>query len=84
MPPVIPHAYDYLFLWQGTKKCGDSLCGLKQDERLDLLYTLYEADPPHKHRLDAWLARQEGIGIVEEVATFGGITVERRTRINNE
>lgn len=63
---------------------ASGLCDLKQDERLDLLYTLYEADPPHKHRLDAWLARQEGIGIVEETATFGGITVERRTRIDNE
>ena len=28
VPPVIPHAYDYLFLWQGTKKCGENLCGL--------------------------------------------------------
>lgn len=28
VPPVIPHAYDYLFLWQADKRCGESLCGM--------------------------------------------------------
>jgi len=46
------------------------------------LYTLYEIDPPHPERLDAWLARQDGIGKVEETVKFGGITVERRERKN--
>lgn len=81
VPPVIPHAYDYLFLWQGTRRCGDSLCGLTKNENLAVLYTLYEADPPNPHRLDAWLNRQIGIGKVVEEVQFGQITVQRRERI---
>lgn len=84
VPPVIPHAYDYLFLWQGTRRCGEDLCGLKLEERVDTLYTLYEVDPPHPDRLDAWLERQEGIGEVEQEEGFGGITVQRRRRISDE
>lgn len=84
VPPVIPHSYDYLFLWQGTDRCGEDLCGLKLEERVDTLYTLYEVDPPHPERLEAWLERQKGIGVVEEEKSFGGITVQRRQRINNE
>lgn len=80
VPPVIPHAYDYLFLWQATEKCGQELCGMKLEKQVPLLYTLYEVDPPHPERLEAWLARQEGIGVVEESVKFGGITVERRMR----
>lgn len=81
VPPVIPYAYDYLFLWQTTKKCGVSQCGMKQNVRVSLLYTLYEQDPPSPERLEAWLKRQEGIGRVEQTVKFGGITVERRIRI---
>lgn len=84
VPPVIPHAYDYLFLWQGTQRCGESLCGLQLEKRIPLLYTLYEVDPPHPERLEAWLARQAGIGVVEEEKKFGGITVQRRQRTDNE
>ena len=81
VPPVIPYSYDYLFLWQGTRRCGDNLCGLLWDEQTPLLYTLYEVDPPHPWRLEAWLDRQEGIGVVEEEVSFGGIIVQRRSRI---
>lgn len=81
VPPVIPHAYDYLFLWQGSVRCGESRCGQELSERVPLLYTLYEVDPPHPERLEAWMKRQEGIGKVEKEANFGGITVQRRTRI---
>lgn len=81
VPPVIPHAYDYLFLWQGTLRCGESLCGQKLSEKVPLLYTLYEVDPPHPERLEAWLLRQKGIGKVEKEVKFGGITVQRRKRI---
>lgn len=88
VPPVIPYAYDYLFLWQGTLRqaqgkqgCEKELCGMKQDERIFLLYTLYEQDPPHPERLEAWLARQKGIGKIEEEVSFGGITVQRRSRL---
>ena len=81
VPPVIPHAYDYLFLWQGTKRCGENLCELILDKQVPLLYTLYEVDPPHPWRLESWLERQKSIGVVEEEETFGGITVQRRKRL---
>jgi len=81
VPPVIPYSYDYLFLWQATKKCGESLCGLNKDEQIPLLYTLNEVDPPHPERLSAWLERQKGIGKVIEEVKFGGVTVQRRSRI---
>lgn len=77
VPPVIPYAYDYLFKWIGTTKYNH----LPETENVSTLYTLYEADPPHPERLDAWLARQKGIGEVESTATFGGITVQKRKRI---
>ncbi len=81
VPPVIPHSYDYLFLWQATKRCGDSLCEMNLVEQVPLLYTLQEEDPPHPERLEAWYARQEGIGEIEEEISFGGITIQRRKRI---
>ena len=77
VPPVIPYAYDYLFLWLGTTKYNR----LPEQEKIFRLYTLYEVDPPHPERLEAWLARQAGIARIESQATFGGITVQRRTRI---
>jgi len=87
VPPVIPHSYEYLFLWQGSLRqargglgCGQDLCGLKKDVTTNVLYTLYEADPPNPHRLEAWLERQEGIGRVIEEARFGQVTVQRRER----
>ncbi len=77
VPPVIPHAYDYLFLWLGTTNYHH----LPSSQRQPRLYTLYEVDPPHPERLRAWLARQAGIGQVLTEAKFGGITVQRRERI---
>lgn len=77
VPPVIPYAYDYLFTWFEGKP---EYFG-KEDDRRELLYTLYEEDPPHPERLEAWLARQAGIGEVEYGQKFGGITVERRKRL---
>ena len=77
VPPVISYAYDYLFAWYGGEKFGYT----PKKENIELLYTLYEQDPPYPDRLEAWLARQKGIGKVEETARFGGITIERRTRI---
>lgn len=77
VPPVISYSYDYLFKWLGNtfyKK-------LPVDSQVDLLYTVYEIDPPHPERLDAWLARQMGIGDVVKYASFGGITVQERKRI---
>ncbi len=78
VPPVIPYAYDYLFKWLGTTKYRK----LPDESRVNLLYTLYEVDPSHPERLKAWLDRQKGIGVVEAQNSFGGITVQRRDRIN--
>ena len=73
VPPVIPYAYDYLFKWKYNK--------LLIKDNVPLLYLLYEHDPDHQERLDAWMARQKGIGVSKEVKKFGAITVERRIRI---
>lgn len=81
VPPVIPHSYDYLFLWRGTRKCGESLCGLLIDQTVHRLYTFYEVDPPHPERLEAWLGKYKEDTQVEEEKTFGGIIVQRRMRI---
>ncbi len=80
VPPVIPYSYDYLFKWLGTEKYQK----LPATSQISLLYTLYEADPEHKERLSAWLDRQKGIGIVVKQESFGGITVQERTRINKK
>lgn len=81
VPPVIPYAYDYLFKWLGTYKYGRLP---NTNKNIQLLYTLYEIDPPHPERLEAWMARQKGIGRVEKEESFGGITVQKRTRIKYE
>lgn len=80
VPPVIPYAYDYLFKWLGTYKYHK----LPDDSHVNLLYTLYEVDPPHPERLQAWLDRQKGIGTVVTEQSFGGITVQERVRIMNK
>lgn len=81
VPPVIPYAYDYLFLWYGSKKCGDNLCGLEKEDSYKLLYTIEEYDQEYPTRVDSWMTRQEKIGKVEKEARFGGITVQRRIRL---
>ncbi len=81
VPPVIPYTYDYLFLWRGTSKCGETLCGLDKVNQVKNLYTLYELDPPHPERLEAWLLRQDGIGKVLYEKQYGGVIVQRRERL---
>lgn len=73
VPPVITHSYDYLFRWQDI---------IQSEKQVNLLYTLYEDDISHSERLEAWLNRQKGIGKVIYEEKFGGITVQRRERIN--
>jgi len=80
VPPVIPHAYDYLFAWRGESRYNHT----PSNQLEDTLYTLYEVDPPHPERLTDWLERQAGIGKIEVTVRFGGITVERRSRIDAE
>ena len=72
VPPVISYSYDYLFKWKGV---------IQEEKQTKLLYTLYEQDPPHPERLEAWLNRQKEIGKVIYQEKFGGITVQRRERI---
>lgn len=72
VPPVIPHSYNYLFLWNNI---------IQEEKQVKLLYTLYEQDGSHPERLKAWLDRQEKIGKVIYEESFGGITVQRRERI---
>lgn len=76
VPPVIPHSYDYLFTYVGDKRSTN---------QVSRLYTLYEIDPPHPDRLEAWLTRQNGIGKVLYEEKIGGIVVQKRERtINNK
>lgn len=77
VPPVIPYAYDYLFLWLGETKYNSQ----PLTKNVDLLYTLYEIDTNHPERLQVWLDRQKGIGEVLKEERFGGITVQERARI---
>ncbi len=78
VPPVIPYAYDYLFRWYSFRLGQDFTL---VEDQVPLLYTIYELDPPNPQRLDIWLARQETIGKVEEEFGFGGITAQRRKRL---
>jgi len=82
VPPVIPYAYDYLFKWYPTTSRFQGIDSELVQSNVDLLYTIYEADPPHPERLDEWLKRQEGIGRIEEEENYGGVFVQRRTRIH--
>ncbi|MCX7928183.1 MAG: glycosyltransferase family 39 protein [Patescibacteria group bacterium] len=81
VPPVIPYAYDYLFLWIGERRCGKSLCGYDKKEKQSVLYVLYEVDPPHPERLENWLLKYQGNTKILEESRFGGIFVQRRERI---
>ena len=81
VPPVIPYAYDYLFLWQTTSRCPKDKCGLVTDRPLPTLYILYEVDPPHPERLSAWLSKYENSTRIEVEQKFGGIIVQRRIRM---
>lgn len=81
VPPVIPHTYNYLFLWQGTKRCGAELCGLITDRQTDIVYVLYEVDPPHPERLANWLTKYRDTSKILKEVQFGGITVQKRERI---
>lgn len=81
VPPVIPHAYDYLFTWYPGSSGFNTFGSREVDESRPLLYTLHEIDPEHESRLNTWLDRQKGIGKVVRSQRFGGINVERRERI---
>ena len=73
VPPVIPYSYDYLFKWQEV---------IQSDDVVQTLYTLYEGNPEESERLTLWLERQKDIGKIIKTVQFGGITVQKRERIN--
>ena len=73
VPPVIPYAYDYLFLWK-SKEYGKA----PLTENTNLLYTLYEEDIPR--RLAPWILRQDKIGKVIKEQMFRGVTIQERER----
>jgi hypothetical protein len=77
VPPVIPYAYDYLFLWYGEKKYNRQ----PNKEPTPLLFTVNEVDVPHPERLQAWIDRQSGIGEVKKQQKFGGVEAQRRIRL---
>jgi len=79
VPPVTQYAYWYLFKWYGGQVHGKN----PNENQISLLYTLYEVDPPHPERLNAWLNRQAGIGKIIYSYKTGGITVERRIRVKD-
>ncbi len=81
VPPVIPYTYDYLFLWQGSRLCSDDFCGWEREKSTQIVYILYEVDPPHPERLTNWLAKYTNTTIVLDEMSFGGITVQKRQRL---
>lgn len=80
VPPVIPYSYDYLLLWQATKRCGENLCGMTE-KPVDTLYLLIEPDDEHPERIGAWLNGQDRIALVEEEERIGHLTLQRRKRL---
>lgn len=80
VPPVIPHSFEYMMLWRSSILCGDDRCGLIKSPA-NILYTLYEVDPPHPERLSIWLSKYEKTTIVVEEDVFGGIHVQKRIRL---
>ena len=78
VPPVISHAYDYVFLWRGAAVHHAQ----PQSRLVTRLYTLLEPDLDHPQFRAAWLTRQSTIGSLEEERQLGPITVERRRRFS--
>jgi hypothetical protein len=73
VPPVIPYAYRYLFVWKSNEKLVEN--------QVPLLYTLSEVDSDAPDRIAVLMSRQERIAKIEKAVSFGGITVERRGRL---
>ena len=73
VPPVIPHAYDYLFMWRGKSV-------QPTQQLVSRLYTIAEPDPGHQQLLDFWIFKQDGLSSIEKTIIFGPLTVQRRVR----
>ncbi len=72
VPPVIPHAYDYLFMWLGGDK--------KSVRDAGVIYTLYEEPGNLYPEQNAWLSQKNEEGKIMKEMRFGGITVQERIR----
>jgi len=75
VPPVIAHAYEYLFQWRQSK----GLCPPFISERNSNLYIIYEVDPPHPERLDNWFDKYKQDKLIHE-EFFGGVRVKQLLR----
>lgn len=81
VPPQIYYSYSYLMKWYGNDQYGR-----EPDTKLvKNLYTLYEPDGEHPQFLEAWLKRQDTIGIViKNDYEWGDIAIQKRERIKYE
>ncbi|MBU1117732.1 glycosyltransferase family 39 protein [Patescibacteria group bacterium] len=75
VPPVIAHAYEYLFQWRQSK----GLCPQFIEERNSNLYIVYEVDPPHPERLQNWFDKYKQDELIHE-EFFGGVRVQQILR----
>lgn len=76
VPPMIPYAYNYLFLWRGETVFHSQ----PTVPLVPLLYTIQEPDPGHQTLFDTWFTRQSYYSSVEETKLFGPLIVQRRAR----
>lgn len=76
VPPVIPYTYTYLFKYYGNRYKE-----IPSETQVSNLYTIHEVDISYPERETAWLKRQAGIGKIINTERFGGVTVEKRERI---
>lgn len=76
VPPMIPYAYNYLFLWRGETKFHSQ----PTIPLVPLLYTIQEPDPGHQTLFDTWFTRQSYYSSVEQTKLFGPLIVQRRVR----
>lgn len=75
VPPVIPHAYEYLVSWRQKYH----LCSQFISERNPNLYIIYEIDPPHPERLINWFDKYKYDKLIRE-EKFGGVRVQQIQR----
>jgi 4-amino-4-deoxy-L-arabinose transferase-like glycosyltransferase len=75
VPPVIPHAYEYLFQWRQSK----GLCSDFVQDRNSNLYIIYEVDPAHPERIQNWFDKYKNDKLIHE-EYFGGVRVQQILR----
>jgi len=76
VPPVIAHAYEYVFTWQSVAKNSAPPSADLQK----ILYTIVEPDLDHPYYRNQWLQRQDSYGQVDKEKTVGPLLVQKRIR----